>query len=343
MSNRLKGFLFGAYSVIVAGTVLEAFFVLMLNAPRLTAASPAPVRKLIQQVYRHFDRKLIQFDPNCARYDPNLAYTLKPGVCTFENREFSTVVSVNRLGVRDDERSLDAPDVVVVGDSHAMGWGVDQDKTIARVVARRSGLKVLDAALSSYGTVREMRMLDRVDTSRMKVLMIQYSDNDMPENRTFRQDGDHLPIMSEAQYQNIVRYYLSQRVYYPGKYLYRLFMKMLRLEEPEPDQVQMVPISPSDEANLFVYVLVHGSHTPLNGVQVIVFEINEQLNPPRPFIAALERVKHDEANAPFVQQLATLDTTQVLTRQDFYSLDDHMNAHGHELVGEALVKLIRNR
>jgi len=50
--------------------------------------------------------------------------------------EFTNEVRVNHLGVRDDEASLVAPDVIVIGDSHAMGWGVDQGARCARARAK---------------------------------------------------------------------------------------------------------------------------------------------------------------------------------------------------------------
>ena len=44
-------------------------------------------------------------------------------------------------------------------------------------------------------------MLDRLDASRLRVLVIQYTDNDLLENRAYKTNGNHLPIMSAAQYQ----------------------------------------------------------------------------------------------------------------------------------------------
>lgn len=337
------GLLLIVFNAVVASAILEGFFLLMLHAPRVAAAAPRPVRRLVQQVYRHFNRALIQFDPNCTRYDPELAYTLKPGACMFQNLEFRNEYRINHAGLRDDEADLDAPEIIVLGDSHAMGWGVEQDESLVRVLARRSGRKVLNAAISSYGTVREMRMLDRLDTSRLQVLVVQYTDNDLMENRTFRQQGNHLPIMGEAQYQNIVRHYAAQRSYYPGKYFYRLFMKVLRLEEPDPDQISMKPAAPVDEAELFVNSLRHAARTPLEHVQLIVFEVNEQIRPPRPFIAALDEVRRRPENPAFIRSLIALDVASLLTPKDFYTLDDHMNAHGHEVVASALFEIIRNR
>src|SRR6266576_3235851 len=98
-----RGLLLVAFNVALAAAVVEVLLVSMLHAPRVVKASPGPVRRIVQQIYRHFNRSLIQFDPNCARYDPEVTYTLKPGVCTFENLEFTNQVRVNRLGLRDDE------------------------------------------------------------------------------------------------------------------------------------------------------------------------------------------------------------------------------------------------
>jgi len=339
----LKGLGFLVYNLIAATVLLETGIVVMLHAPRAVGASPPPVRRVIQQVYRHFNRSLIQFDPQCARYDPGLAYTLKPGACTFENIEFRNEYRINRVGVRDEDALLDAPEVIVLGDSHAMGWGVGQEEALPQVLARKSGRRVLNAAVSSYGTARELSLLDRLDASRLRVLVVQYSDNDLPENRTFRENGNQLPIMSEPQYQNIVRHYGSQRSYYPGKYVYRLFLKVFRLEEPEPDQLRMDPVTPAEEAELFVHVLTHGSRTALDHVQLVVLEVNEQIRPARPFIAALDAVRRRDANPAFIRGLIALDVAPLLTPDDFYRLDDHMNARGHEKVATALAGVIRQK
>jgi hypothetical protein len=335
-----RGLLYIAFNLLVAGAIVEIIFVTMLHSPRLTAASPAPVRRLVQQVYRHFNRALIQFNPDCARYDPEVTYTLRPPGCTFGNIEFENKYEVNPVGLRDNNANLVAPDVIVIGDSHAMGWGVDQNQSFPRVVAQRTGLKVLNAAISSFATVREMRMLDRLDTSHMKVLVVQYADNDQPENRAFKDGNNHLTITSEAEYQAIVDHYMAQRGYYPGKYVWRLFMKVTRLEKPEPDQLRMEVLPPEVEAELFLNALVHAGKTPLDAVQVIVLEVNQELGHPRRFIEAVDRVARAEVYPAWVRRLRTFDTTSVLKDDDFYVLDDHMNAKGHEAVGTGLSAVV---
>jgi hypothetical protein len=337
----VRALVFLFVNLILALGILEAVLLTLLYVPPLTAATPRPVRRLVQQVYRHFNRMLIQFDPNCSRYHPQLTYVLKAGDCTFANLEFTTRISGNLLGLRDDDRALAGPAVIVLGDSHVMGWGVEHDETLVSVLARRTGLNVLNAGVSSYGTVREMAMLDRLDTTRLRYLIIQYADNDLPENRSFREHNGRIPITSEDDYQTIARYYANQQSYYPGKYVFRLFMKVSRLEPPEPDQLVMGTASPTEEAQLFLNVLAHGSHTPFDNVQVIVFEMNEQIRPARPFIAALDVERRKPGYLPFIQRLTAVDVAPKLTTDAFYVLDDHMRPHGHQVVGEMLATYVR--
>jgi hypothetical protein len=328
-------------NLIVAFAVLEGVFLLFLHVPAITAASPGPVRRLMQQVYRHFTRSLIQFDADCARYDPEVTYTLRPGSCTFESLEFTSRFVVNRLGLRDHDSALDQPEVIIVGDSHAMGWGVEQERTFPRVLSARAGLKVLNAAVSSYGTVREMTVLGRIDTSRLRWLIVQYSDNDVIENRAFRDHNNRLPITGQAEYENIVGYYRSQRPYYAGKYVFRLAMKLTRLETPEPVDQAASPVSPTEEAELFLNALLHAGRTKLDTLRLVVLDVGQDFGHPRAFIAALAGESRRPGYPAVVRELRTLDTTTLLSADDFYVLDDHMRASGHRKIGEALAAIVR--
>jgi hypothetical protein len=326
---------FVVFSLLIAAVIVESVFVVTMNVPSVPGLTPRPVRRLFQQVYRHFTRSIIQFEPSCSRYDRELTYTLRPGSCTFANVEFTTEVRANRLGLRDDDASLEAPDVIVLGDSYVMGWGVQQDETVARVLARQIGLKVLNAAVSSYGTAREMRLLDRLDTSQMKTLIVQYSDNDIEENLAFRDHQGALPIMPEAEYNRTVQEYLRQQGYYPGKYLFGLFGKVLSLPAAEAK-----PVTSREEAELFLNTLAHGAKTPLDAVQIIVFELNEQIRPPRLFIANVAVASRGEGHPEFIRRLRPLDVAPLLEESDFYHLDDHLRPHGHEVIANALAKIM---
>ncbi len=128
---------------------------------------------------------IVQFNPDCSRYDSELTYTLKEGECIFKNKEFSTKYNINHLGLRDDEESLVKPEIIVLGDSYAMGWGVNQDQSFPSIIEKELGLKTLNAGISSYGTAREYLLFNKLDISNLKYLIIQYCSNDFLENQIF--------------------------------------------------------------------------------------------------------------------------------------------------------------
>ena len=147
-----------AIQLVIAVLLAEGLLLTMYRHP--AAWYPAGLRRFLTTEY--FNRRnIVQLDERHARYDPELFYTLEPGAFMFSNPEFSTQFVVNRIGVRDNQRSLEQPEIVVAGDSYAMGWGVQQDESFPELIERRTGRRVLNAAMSSYGTVRERRMLDR--------------------------------------------------------------------------------------------------------------------------------------------------------------------------------------
>ena len=329
------------FNLVFAVVVVEIVLAAVMGAPSAAAAMPRNVRVLFQQVYRHFKRSLVQFEPACAQYDSELTYILKPGRCTFANVEFSTELRINRAGLRDEDAALEAPDVIVVGDSYTMGWGVQQDETLARVLGRASGLKVLNAGVSSYGTVREMKLLDRLDTSRTRFLVVQYNDTDLVENLAFREHSGTIPILGPEAYQATVDWYQARQGYWPGKYLSGLFMKITRLETPDPNAPRMPSaISSVEEATLFLNVLAHGTRKPLDDVKLIVFEASEQIRPPRSFLANVAVVSRRDDQPAYIRRLQALDVAPLLEEADFYSLDDHLRASGHEKIGKALAGLL---
>src|SRR5690349_19547199 len=134
--------------ILTTAALAEGIFELMLRYPAYVPDSIVPA---LRDYYYNEDQPYIQYLPACAKYDSQLTYTLKPGSCRFSGREFDTTVTINSLGVRDDEQSLNAPQIFVLGDSIAMGWGVQDDETFASLVEKETGIKVLNLAVSSYG------------------------------------------------------------------------------------------------------------------------------------------------------------------------------------------------
>src|SRR5688572_20115164 len=154
------------------------FFALLETTLHLCITHPSLIPRFCLATFRKYcnawDRNIIQFNPAYARYDSLLYYTLRPGTFVFSNREYQVTFDVNSAGLRDSEHALDHPRVISLGDSFAMGWGVEQDQTYAAGVAAKTGLRVLNAGISSYGTAREIALLKRLQTDSVRFLVFQY-------------------------------------------------------------------------------------------------------------------------------------------------------------------------
>lgn len=290
--------------------------------------------------YSTYHWKIIQYEPNFARYDSELTYTLKPGAFTFQNVEFSVPFSVNSIGTRDDEESLASPEIVVTGDSFAMGWGVRQEETFSQLIEKKTGVKILNAAVSSYGTAREMGMLRRIDTSDMKVLVIQYCRNDYEENKSFYENNNRLPVSSAADYRKIVDDYLLKSRYYYGRYTLKLLPAIIR----HPFKLAASRLNPDDavsvlqdqEVEYFLHVLMNCT-IPLNNVRIVVTELNTHNAFSDTFITALAVEVVKEKYPDWIRNMKVVNVSTILEEDDFFLIDGHINENGHRKVVDKLL------
>jgi hypothetical protein len=298
---------------------------------------PSPAFRLF---YSRYGRNIIQYLPRCAVYDPALGYRLRPGRFTFRNREFAVEFRVNSAGLRDDEASLTAPEVIVLGDSIAMGWGVEQDQTFARRLEAATGWRVLNAGISSYGTPRELKLLATLDTSALRALVIQYHPNDYDENETYLEHGGRLPVMSAAAYARRVEHHRERRRYNPLALTYcrKLPGSVLYHHRQRPAVEAALRRLARPEAAAFVTVLAEALPPALRGRPILVLDFG----PPargadfgREVIAYLETP--GAAPAWLAHSLGVLDVSAAWGPPHTFRLDDHPRPSGHALVAEALV------
>lgn len=123
--------------------------------------------------------------PGCITPDPDLVYRPSEGACEFNHLEFSTTLHFTAAG-RDTGVKPAGPGIAVIGDSHAMGWGVNDTETFAAQLQQLARRPVYNLGVASYGTARELirleksGLLDKIDT-----VIIQYCNNDYNENMQF--------------------------------------------------------------------------------------------------------------------------------------------------------------
>jgi len=140
-------------------------------------------------------RKIWQTQKDCIQLDERLIYVPRLGSCHFTNAEFDTTLHFDETGrVRNNMLSkMSEVGIAVLGDSYAMGWGVEDHETFANVLQDELKRPVYNLGVSSYGTVRELLrfqqsgLIDKVDT-----ILIQYAANDLAENAALDQEEKFL-------------------------------------------------------------------------------------------------------------------------------------------------------
>ena len=81
-------------------------------------------------------------------------------ICTlfhFNNIEFKTIISFDEFGRTSDHPiNNDSNGIAVLGDSFAMGWGVNDKETFSYLLEKKINRPVYNLGVSGYGTIREL-------------------------------------------------------------------------------------------------------------------------------------------------------------------------------------------
>jgi hypothetical protein len=332
--------------LLIALVAVEALMALLLRAPALDARLPEPLVELVRTLYTYQDRNIIQFDARTARFDSSLFYTLRPGTFVFENREFRNEYRVNRAGMRDDEESLDSPRIIAAGDSITMGWGVEQDEAFPQRIEQALGDRALNAGVSSYGTARELSILERahVDPARLEAIVIQYSTTDFTENAAYFTAGGQLPTSDEPLFDSIARYQEEARRYRPFLYIEILVRRAIGVPGPGAPKSAFaqtsLPRSVEEEARVFLYTLEQAMPAALRDARVIVTHIDIRLWNAGTLLAEMDRLRREEPDGSLARRAVFVDLSARLHPEDLYVIDDHIRASGHETVARSLLEIL---
>ncbi len=314
---------------------------------------PAKIPRFLRSAFiyynDHNNTRLLQFQRDGSQYDSGLFYTLKPQASfSFNNAEFRTSYSTNSAGLRDDSASLEYPEVICLGDSYTMGWGVEQEESFPQQLEKQLGKKVLNAGVSSYGTARELLLLQRLKLDSLKYLVIQYCDNDYGENKSFLEHQGILPISSRAVYDSLVAEQEWTLRYFPGKHflltaplilkkITNLFYPIFDLSQ-QRDALQV----PANHTTAFYQVLARA--LPRNHqYRVIVL-----------YMGSADRFRSGSHELAMDRKavMAAMDSTglEILPFEygkldpatDYYRLDLHLTPSGNRKMGEWLKDVITN-
>ena len=260
-------------------------------------------------------------------------YNAKQGGCVLKNWEYDTILTHDSQGFRNKD-SAEEKTVVLVGDSHTHGVGVNDNKTFSALLESSYGYSTTNLGIGSYATKRELESLKEYSKSE-RFVVIQYCDNDAGENAkslsiddaTFREEVKKIWSDVTASYNRGK----SEGIIRPIKDA----AGILRNRSFISNQSISLVVSQRDinrEAHNFSAVvgqyeqLLHGKH-------VVVFESSGWgRNHPQFKIAFEAELKR---SLPHIN-IHVLDSATQLKRDHYYFLDDHLNTRGHAKVAELL-------
>lgn len=131
-------------------------------------------------------RNVFQYNADNVQFDAGRGYSIAPHLNTsFTNKEFSTTVTTNQFGFRDDAASLNNPDVLFLGDSYAWGWGVDEKDGIEKRYEQLTGKRTLNMSVPGYGNIQELLTLfgwERRGPLQGKHVFMFFCANDLQDN-----------------------------------------------------------------------------------------------------------------------------------------------------------------
>ena len=251
-------------------------------------------------------------------------------------------VTINSLGLRDDEVSLAKPEGVVrilmLGDSVTFGWGVLQDDTVSAILEKllnetpgAKTIEVVNSGVGNYNTVQEITyFLSRGVELDPDIVVLNYFINDAEPTPTRHNSSilehSYLAVFAMGRIDALMRTYFGKedwRDYYSG--LYR-------------------PDAPGWQAALeSMDALIE--YTQANGIRLLIANYPElhQLDP-YPFekvTAAVGEVatSHDVAFVDLLPSVATLEPESLWVSPE----DAHPNRLASEHFADALAETLRTQ
>lgn len=318
--------------------VLEGLVELLLRHPQAAASLLRPAHHVshLKNYYLAYDRSVIQLRDDCAMYDEILTYRLRPGSCTVANREHTIEYSVNRAGLRDTDTRLGNPEIIVTGDSQAMGWGVRSEATLARRIEALTGRTTLNAAVSSYETVREMVLLRELIKPSTEYVVIAYCNNDYHTNWSAIASGEAPRLTSDAYARKVAEHAQTSR-YFPFRHVWQFVSSVTdSFWRAQPPAL----LATSGFAAMNFLALLDAERDLLRGRHVIVFEANAFNQNDAKFVTALRAAASQSDLLTDFASMHVIDASSLLVDDDYFLLDDHLRESGHDKLAHEIAAIV---
>ena len=285
------------------------------------------VKSIQKKIYFEGYRNIWQYNNNCTSYDKYLLYKPKSGECVFNNPEFKTKLKFDnfkRINIESNKEISLNDYILVLGDSVAMGWGVNDDETFSHYLEKKLDKKVLNLAVSSYGTVREIKRLKMSPYYEgSKDIIIQYHPNDLGENKEL----------------NINKVYSKND-----------FDKIFENQKLKKNNIQVILGTFKSSLRLFFSDIIDKAFREKN-LELIDFKIDqkylekvleENLNIQEKRVIIVLIVQPWQKVLNFPNKSEKLEYVLIkLDKSQFFIIDDHPNSLGHMKIADELVNYFK--
>ena len=336
--------------MLIVVLTLPLFVVLPLQSTNNIGSffNPNAEKQILSWKRRSYAATSNTWQTYCTQYDEDLLYRPKNGACRFANLEFDTNVTFDSFA-RLDEIKQHRINILVIGDSHAMGWGVNDTDTFAYRLEQQLNVNVVNAAVSSYGTARQFQFAEKFHKRKYDVIIVQYCDNDFGENFNFLANSISYPrprtlfetMRSAAPLKIPSLFSIAINSYIQ---LYEKFKAILFQNKQIDTQNKLI-------------VTVSTAHTISSPVPRPINKRN-WLTHNDSLLRIVRKFRPQFANPPILVTYANSHNRQFLnfpehqtednihflapnlTDRDYYVLDAHMNQRGHAKLAESLTEYI---
>lgn len=272
-------------------------------------------------------RNIWQNKKECVNFDNRLLYVPKIGTCNFKNLEFDTKLTFDEISrVNQSYSKLQNKQnnaIAVLGDSLAMGWGVNDDETYSAILEKNINKKVFNQGVSSYGTIRQVKKfkISGID-DKIETVIVHYNLNDLDENqkldinKLYKNESSNL--IFETQDMNM-------------KWLLRQWKRSFRVVFNEIKKL-----------------------LPNNNLGKIKINLNIHLQKAEDILHKNLNLKNKRVIILFIQEPNMTLTNQLkkssrknieyliikLDKKNFFIIDDHINKFGHQEVAKRIEDIL---
>ena len=311
--------------ILVVNFLLFFFLTYILSAI-LLINKITPNIELVKEYQRNFYtiglRKIWHARPECIDFSANQIYVPKKTSCEFDNIEFDTTISFDEFGRYSDHPNNNYnTGIAVLGDSHAMGWGVNDNETFSHLLEKKIDRPVYNLAVSGYGTVRELirlkesNLLKKIDT-----IIIQYCYNDHGENIHYKKTTIDVAKKKYTLVKEATKMSFWKKFRKSFRYSIIIAREVIFNEKK--------PLTFDHHKKTFIEVLKKFEF--LKDKRIIVFYVNGHQQKFSNFPSGKSK---DFNNLEYIDLKIEEDISS------FYLIDGHLNFTGHAKIAEKLSKL----